>query len=283
MFDENQKENLSSHNEQAPSINSGQAEDMFSSMDSDLSSSVKFRPQPPMAPQRPVLSGDEGPASPYIQPSPPGAPVFTPPTAPATPERSNNLDFNANDLRSSGQILQKPAANNSVKYLAIGIVTLAVVVFAGWFLYQQVLKPRWQATDLQSEQNSAEITNPSLEEEPTIEELPILPEEPAVENDQTLPVENAEIATPSESAATEPSTPVDVDTDGDGLTDQQESEYGTNPLLIDTDEDGLSDQEEIKVYQTNPLDPDSDGDTYKDGQEITSGYNPNGPGKMMTQ
>ena len=44
------------------------------------------------------------------------------------------------------------------------------------------------------------------------------------------------------------------DTDGDGLTDDEESGYGTNPLMIDTDLDGLTDFEELSVYYINPLD-----------------------------
>ncbi|PKM88267.1 hypothetical protein CVU83_01995 [Candidatus Falkowbacteria bacterium HGW-Falkowbacteria-2] len=44
----------------------------------------------------------------------------------------------------------------------------------------------------------------------------------------------------------------DVDTDGDGLTDYEESNmYGTSPYLADTDSDGISDREEIE-RGTNP-------------------------------
>lgn len=40
--------------------------------------------------------------------------------------------------------------------------------------------------------------------------------------------------------------PALVDTDGDGLTDQQERALGTDPLLRDTDGDGLSDEDETQ-------------------------------------
>jgi hypothetical protein len=71
-----------------------------------------------------------------------------------------------------------------------------------------------------------------------------------------------------------------VDTDNDGLTDDEENLAGTDSSLVDTDGDGLSDYEEVRIYFTNPLNPDSDGDGYLDGAEINNGYNPNGSGKL---
>lgn len=71
-----------------------------------------------------------------------------------------------------------------------------------------------------------------------------------------------------------------LDSDNDGLTDEEEKIYGTNPNLPDTDNDGLTDYEEVKIYHTDPLDPDTDGDGYLDGQEVKSGHNPNGSGLL---
>jgi len=59
-----------------------------------------------------------------------------------------------------------------------------------------------------------------------------------------------------------------TDTDGDGLTDLEEEQLGTDPLNPDTDGDGLKDGEEVKVYRTNPLNPDTDADGLKDGEEV---------------
>ncbi len=84
--------------------------------------------------------------------------------------------------------------------------------------------------------------------------------------------------------STEPaasSTPAALDSDGDGLTDEEEISLGTDPHNIDTDGDGLFDREEVKVYGTDPLNPDTDGDGYKDGDEVKNGYNPKGPGKLF--
>lgn len=63
-----------------------------------------------------------------------------------------------------------------------------------------------------------------------------------------------------------------VDTDGDGLTDVEEKELGTDPNTADTDGDGLVDGPEVNEYDTDPLTADTDGDGLNDGDEINS-YN----------
>ena len=50
-----------------------------------------------------------------------------------------------------------------------------------------------------------------------------------------------------------------LDSDGDGLTDDEEAVHGTGPLLSDSDGDGLTDAEEIEAG-TNPNDVDTNGD-----------------------
>lgn len=63
--------------------------------------------------------------------------------------------------------------------------------------------------------------------------------------------------------------PHKADTDGDGLKDGEEvNTYHTNPLLADTDGDGLTDGEEVKTYRTDPLLRDTDGDGLSDGDEV---------------
>jgi len=73
---------------------------------------------------------------------------------------------------------------------------------------------------------------------------------------------------------------INVDTDEDGLTDDEEKQYGTSYVLQDTDKDGLTDYDEVKQWNTDPTNPDTDADGYSDGEEINNGYNPNGPGKL---
>ena len=94
-----------------------------------------------------------------------------------------------------------------------------------------------------------------------------------------------------------------TDTDGDGLTDEEEIRiYATDPALADTDADGYPDKLELEhgfsprffgkrlaevdsdsdylvdawelVLGTGIMEPDSDGDKYLDGTEVRAGYDP---------
>ncbi len=70
------------------------------------------------------------------------------------------------------------------------------------------------------------------------------------------------------------SDPHNPDTDGDGLLDSQES--AANALTADSDGDGVSDYAEVmSANPTNPNLADSDGDGVSDGQEIQRGTDPN--------
>lgn len=60
----------------------------------------------------------------------------------------------------------------------------------------------------------------------------------------------------------------ELDSDGDGLSDTEEAQIGTDPFNPDTDGDGLTDFEEVRVYKTDPLNPDTDYDGLKDGAEV---------------
>lgn len=70
-------------------------------------------------------------------------------------------------------------------------------------------------------------------------------------------------------------TPGSLDSDGDGLTDDEEILLGTNPMSVDSDDDGLVDgaggQVPLSVY---PSGIDGDGDGFVDG-EADYGTDPN--------
>lgn len=82
-----------------------------------------------------------------------------------------------------------------------------------------------------------------------------------------------------------PNNPVDalLDQDHDGLTDRDEYLRGTNPKLADSDGDGLSDGDEVRGTQgfiTNALLADTDGDGVTDKTEIQTGSDPTNAGSI---
>ena len=88
---------------------------------------------------------------------------------------------------------------------------------------------------------------------------------------QTAEAELAQIVGATQTAAfnmTQAVVEGERDSDGDGLTDKQELEIGTDPNNPDSDHDGLSDGEEVLRRNTDPLNPDSDGDGLTDGAEV---------------
>ena len=73
--------------------------------------------------------------------------------------------------------------------------------------------------------------------------------------------------------ATALATGLEVDNDGDGLTDAEEAEIGSDPNLPDPDNDGLTDFEEHELG-TDPNDSDTDDDDLYDGDEVNLGIDP---------
>lgn len=78
-----------------------------------------------------------------------------------------------------------------------------------------------------------------------------------------------------EQEATLGTSPEDPDSDGDGLFDGPEAlQHGCDPTQRDSDGDFLNDWDEINLYGTNCSDPDTDGDGLSDGMEVTQGTDP---------
>lgn len=67
-----------------------------------------------------------------------------------------------------------------------------------------------------------------------------------------------------------------VDTDSDGLCDDEEVMLGTDPNDPDTDGDGINDGDEVNMG-LDPKNPDTDGDGISDGEELVLGTDPKQP------
>ncbi len=91
---------------------------------------------------------------------------------------------------------------------------------------------------------------------------------------------NANGSTPSLFVNAVPAESTPTDSDGDGLSDEEESSLGTSVQAVDTDGDGLYDYEEVHAYESDPRNPDSDDDGFEDGDEVLQGFNPNGDGNL---
>lgn len=164
---------------------------------------------------------------------------------------------------------------------------LGYLVYSKFFKAEEVILPSDNGTIEQEVIETATNTDTIVTEEAEtasttentngefIDFLPVTPGETSSSSETVSPINANE---ESSSSPVLPSAP--VDSDSDGLTDDEEVSLGTNPNIIDSDNDGLSDYEEVKIYQTNPLLVDTDKDSYPDGTEVRGGYNPNGEGKL---
>ncbi len=148
---------------------------------------------------------------------------------------------------------EHPSGGGGGLKVVLIVLTIIVIIGAAFYLSWRILTSKTPVTPAVPE----EISQPTPQPEP----LETVPEEITPES--------------------EPEPVADLDSDQDGLTDAREQELGTDLNVSDTDQDGLFDREEVEVYFTDPLNPDTDGDTYTDGGEVESGYNPNGPGKLL--
>jgi len=207
------------------------------------------------------------------------------PAAPVEPAKINNQlaeNFSPNIVSrqtGSAQIFQNSRLSGffgrKILVIFLSLFILALIVVAVILLYKIFVQPKQSAETTAETAQTAEQTTPEQTQEPVVPEQ-TAPEAPA----PPQPPTSAEEPKIEEEPSTEP-RPVILDTDQDGLADEEELALGTNPRVVDTDFDGLTDWEEVKVYHTDPALKDSDGDGYFDGQEVKSGYNPLGQGKLV--
>lgn len=164
-----------------------------------------------------------------------------------------------------------------LKRILIGATVLVALGGVGfgvwWFVMRSAGKTASAITASPSAPATASPATPSAS-----------PAQPSSE----APVINIDVQGPSQSATTTATTtelkpPVPEpakDSDHDGLSDAEESKFGTDETNPDTDADGLTDGSEVNTWQTDPLNKDTDADGFLDGQEVFNGYNPRGAGKL---
>jgi len=188
----------------------------------------------------------------------------------------------------TASIAESPARGFGRKLVRLLFLSLgaAVIVAAGYFGYHYFFAPavapaakgninansntnvNAPANNENANVNAGGLINANI---PPAANVPVLPPPVPVNGNVNIP-----LAPQDDPNST-------VDSDQDGLTDYQEVHvYHTDPLKADTDADGLSDRDEVIVWHTDPLNPDTDGDGFKDGDEVKNGFNPLGPGKILT-
>ncbi len=96
-----------------------------------------------------------------------------------------------------------------------------------------------------------------------------------LDNDTELPGEDDQDEFYLKHYAVDSTCTPNLDTDGDGLSDADEVDAGTDPNDADSDDDGLGDGSEV-AGGTDPNDADTDDDGLSDGAEVNDhGTNPN--------
>ncbi len=193
---------------------------------------------------RPVVSAPSKVAAPQLTPPTANQPIVMAPVVPGTTPPPTGKIVDDADLASGGH-LWKTILIVVIAFVAMGLAA---------FLAYRLMNPADDAT-----------TGPEGET--------------AGETDQNTDLPDGK--GDGGAVIEEPDVQIVIDTDGDGLTNTEEQQAGTNVSKPDTDSDLLGDREEVQVYGTDPLRADTDGDGFTDGQEVRSGYNPNGAGKIL--
>lgn len=167
--------------------------------------------------------------------------------------------------------LKEPTLSRGIMTTIIIVVVLLILGAGAWFIYGLLRTPANQVSDpLDSGFNDI-----GIEAEVEIQEIGSNGELEITDED-TVPAFGDADLLDDRIIFGEP-----VDSDSDGLVDEEEEARNTDPQNWDSDGDELNDGDEVLVWNTDPLNPDTDGDGYLDGQEIKAGYNPAGPGRFV--
>lgn len=151
-----------------------------------------------------------------------------------------------------------------LRLIAVVAISLVCIGVAGYAAYRFMVK---DAVSQQVSDVIGDVDNADGVTDGVSAEIDTTPQAPLPAPDKNIDADPGPIAV--------------VDSDGDGLSNDEERIAGTSVAKPDTDSDGLGDREEVRKYDTDPLDADTDGDGYDDGAEVQNGYNPNGEGKLL--
>lgn len=181
--------------------------------------------------------------------------AFQPKASPTHAEEPNTEELSGNKFR-------------KIIIPLVLIVVLGAIGVGGMYSYKYVM-------NLIGAEDAKVINAPKDEDS---QDISIEPK--TVEPQPKDIIEPLEVEEPVQMSPSSPASMPPLDTDNDGLSDQEEISLGTNINSVDTDNDGLFDREEVYVYKTDPTNEDTDGDGFLDGAEVQDGYNPNGTGKL---
>lgn len=202
-----------------------------------------------------------------------------------------------NDLDESNE---KGGHKQKIKMVIILSLSIVILAAAVYLVYSKLMKS--------ASENDLLIKETANQQAQKTTEVPVVNNDNIASKSDSIVNSSStvDVIVPSPGQPVVPVIPIEVDSDGDGLTDDNEANIGTNPLSPDSDADGLKDNEEVMIYNTKPLNPDSDGDgltdyeeisvygsdplnidsdsdSYSDGEEVQNGYNPVGDGILKTK
>ena len=241
---------------------------MFDDVPANLPTGGEAPAPTPQNPPQPTAPIEPAPAEATLEMPEPTEPAPAPvaPEAPASPMSPEPKDMFA-DVDAGGAPTPQPmpsstapkkAGGKKVVLIVIGVVVIVGIISAisVFMFFKSVVDEVGLVVDSNQAIQAMEDDSDTIKAEDII-----------VDFEDTKPVVTAPV--------------VELDSDGDGLSDSEEAALGTSSRKPDTDNDGLFDRDEVKVYFTNPLVADTDGDGFMDGPEVANGYNPNGEGKLL--
>lgn len=168
--------------------------------------------------------------------------------------------------------IKEPGIWRAVIMLIIVVFGILLIIFGGWWVYTSFIKG---GTDDSFPVNTQTLS-PAQNLEQKVETGPV-----ASTLDENLLRQDVAKQPVEDTIDNSVLFGQQVDSDGDGLSDEREKSLGTDPENWDTDGDTLSDFDEVSVWSTDPFNPDTDGDGFFDGAEVKNGYNPSGPGSIF--